>query len=148
VRFRLVFPSPRRDPVRFAAFWVIAMMALVVALIMLGDYRQAHAAEPPRCMALTVEAGQVKRVIDGDTYVLYTVGLTDEEHVRMLGGDAWELRDPLGPAARDSAALWLRRGAFTISSCRRDSFGRLLAWTVRNGDSLHVYLRERGLLKP
>jgi endonuclease YncB( thermonuclease family) len=121
-----------------AAIIVWALIALVVKL--------AHAA--PRCMALTVEAGQVKRVIDGDTYVLYTVGLTDEEHVRVLGGDAWELRDPLGPAARDSTSSWLHRGAFTISSCRRDSFGRLLAWTVRNGDSLHVYLRERGLLKP
>lgn len=123
----------------------ILLTAFMLALWVL--VARLWAAEPPaRCMALTVEAGQVKRVIDGDTYVLYTVGLTDEEHVRVLGVNTPELRTgATALAARDSSASWLARGPFTISGCRRDSFGRLLAWTVRNGDSLHVWLIERHL---
>ncbi|HEY0783013.1 MAG TPA: hypothetical protein VGE98_11185 [Thermoanaerobaculia bacterium] len=98
-----------------------------------------------RCMSLTVPAQQVARVIDGDTYTLYDLGLTNERHVRVLGVDAVELKTPRGPEARDSTASWLHRGAFQISACRDDSFGRMLAWTVRDGDSLHVRLVEWGL---
>lgn len=122
------------------------IIAAAITLALAALVARLWAAEPPaRCMALTVEAGQVKRVIDGDTYVLYTVGLTDEEHVRVLGVNAPELAAALGPTSRDSTRSWLARGPFTISGCRRDSFGRLLAWTVRNGDSLHVWLIERHL---
>lgn len=88
------------------------------------------------CLLLLLPVGQVQRVIDGDTFVLYTVAVPPEEHVRILGVNAYELRDSLGPAARAFTVEWLKRGPFTIHGCRRDSFGRLLAAVYRGTDTL------------
>lgn len=97
------------------------------------------------CLSLLLQPGAVKRVVDGDTFVLYAVGVTDEERVRVLGVDAAELREPLGPAARDFTAAWLRQGPFQADACRRDSFGRLLAVVTRGADTLAVDLVKAGL---
>lgn len=75
------------------------------------------------------EAGQVVRVVDGDTYDVLACGAV--QRVRLLGVDAPEPDQPFGRQAADSAAqllkpqrpVWLtRRGV--------DLYGRTLA-TVR-----------------
>ena len=88
------------------------------------------------CITMLVQPPQVKRVVDGDTFILYNVGVTDEERIRLLGVDAAELRDSLGPAARTFTEQWLVRGPFIISGCKRDSFGRILAEVTRGTDTL------------
>jgi micrococcal nuclease len=96
----------------------------------------AHAA----CLWLVLTPGHVQRVIDGDTFVLYSVGVPAEERVRVLGVNTPELRDTLGPAARAFAVEWLARGSFAVDACRRDSFGRLLAVVSRGSDTLATAL--------
>jgi endonuclease YncB( thermonuclease family) len=97
------------------------------------------------CLSLLIQPGQVKRVIDGDTFILYSVGVTDEERVRVLRVDAVELSDSLGPRARSFTQQWLARGPFTVNGCRRDSFGRILADVTRGTDTLSVQLVNAGL---
>jgi endonuclease YncB( thermonuclease family) len=88
------------------------------------------------CLIVLLAPGSVARVIDGDTFILYHVGVPPEERVRVLGVNAVELRDTLGPAARTFAIEWLGRGPFALSTCRRDSFGRLLGIVTRGADTL------------
>jgi endonuclease YncB( thermonuclease family) len=84
-------------------------------------------------------------VVDGDTFGVFNVGVTAEERVRLLGVDAAEIRDTLGPAAKGLTAEWLARGPFELHTCKRDSFGRLLAVVHRGTDTLAVRLVEAGL---
>lgn len=89
------------------------------------------------CSTLEIPPGQVKRVHDGDTFTLYSVGVTNEESVRVLGVNTPELGS--GPVA-DSATVftrrWLLAAPFTISVCQREKYGRLLAAVTRAGKSL------------
>jgi|GEM_PF-5445707 len=100
------------------------------------------------CLSLILQPQAVKRTIDGDTFVLYSVGLTDEERVRLLGVDAVELRDSLGPEAKAFTEQWLARGPFKIDGCKRDSFGRILAVVTRGTDTLATALIKAELGAP
>lgn len=100
------------------------------------------------CISLLIQPGQVKRVIDGDTFILYNVGITDEERIRLPKVDAAELSDSLGPAAKSFTQQWLARGPFNINGCKRDSFGRILAEVTRGTDTLSVQLVRAGLGVP
>lgn len=93
-----------------------------------------------QCLTLQVPSAQVSRVLDGDTFGLYAVGVPAEERVRVLGVDAAEIRDSLGPAARAYTVEWLSRGPFMLAACKRDSFGRLLGVVSRGVDTLAVDL--------
>lgn len=97
-----------------------------------ADQFHAALAPPEQCLEVTLPPAQVERTIDGDTFILYHVGVPPEERVRVLRVNAFELRDSLGPVARAFTVAWLARGPFTIRACKRDSFGRLLAivWRV------------------
>ncbi len=104
--------------------------------------------EMPGCWDLLIPPAQVARVLDGDTFDLYALGLTPLERVRLLGVDTAELGDSLGPAARDSTRAWLARGPFVLAGCRRDHFGRLLAAVTRGADTLAQDLIRWGLGRP
>lgn len=105
------------------------------------------------CIVLLLAPQMVQRTIDGDTLVVHHYGYgyrgLTEEHIRALGYDAPERGDSLYYAARDSLSMWLARGLFKTESCRRDNFGRVLAWitrpTDRGDDSLHVHMVRLGL---
>lgn len=102
------------------------------------------------CLGLLITPPQVARVLDGDTFALYAVGISTEEHVRVLGIDTPELKDSLVQPAREARTFtrqWLTRGSFTVYTCRRDSFGRLLAVVSRGGDTLAVALAHAHLAK-
>jgi len=89
------------------------------------------------CLTLEIPSAQVKRVHDGDTFTLYSVGFTNEEQVRVLGVNTPELGT--GPAADSATAFtrrWLAAGPFSISVCKREKYGRLLAAVTRNGKNL------------
>ncbi len=97
------------------------------------------------CLSITLEPSSVKRTVDGDTFILWHVGIPAEERVRVLGVDTPEIRDNLGLAAKGFTAEWLGRGPFTVYTCKRDSFGRLLAMVYRGSDTLAVSLVAAGL---
>lgn len=82
----------------------------------------------------------VIRVLDGDTFALYHVGVPAEERVRVLGVDAAELRDTLGAAAKAFTMGWIAAGPFKMETCKRDGFGRLLAVVTRGADTLALEL--------
>jgi endonuclease YncB( thermonuclease family) len=114
--------------------FVLAVTLAALALV------RAPAGSAAQCLSLTLPPQAVSRVVDGDTYDLHSVRVPPYERIRVLGVDAAERADSLYEAARDSTAAWLARGPFAIHTCARDSFGRLLAWTSRGVDSLHVHL--------
>lgn len=96
------------------------------------------------CLTLLIPPQQVSRVIDGDTFVLYHVGVPAEERVRLLEIDAPERGQPGFFEARNFTAHWLSLSHFTLQTCKRDSFGRLLATVTRNGVSLADALYAAG----
>lgn len=97
---------------------------------------------------MMVPVAQVSRVLDGDTFILYSVGVPPEERVRVLKVDAFEIRDSLGPAARDFTIRWIAQGPFLLDACKRDNFGRLLGQVSRRGDTLAKDLIAAGLGVP
>lgn len=98
------------------------------------------------CITAQVTPRYVIRTIDGDTFLMFAIGVPPEERVRVLAVDAPEIRDSLGPAARDFTSRWLADGPFTVQSCRRDTFGRLLAHVTRGTtDTLARDLINAGL---
>jgi endonuclease YncB( thermonuclease family) len=107
-------------------------LLLLLSLCPCPVKRDAHSS----CLRLTFAPGSVARVIDGDTWDQWNVGLSATERVRLLGVDAYELRDSLGPAARAYTMDWLNQGAYTVDGCKRDSFGRLLLAVTRGTDTL------------
>ena len=99
------------------------------------------------CLTLLIDPAHVRRVIDGDTFTLYHVGVLSEEKVRLLHVDTPERGQPGFATATEFTADWLMLGSFTLDTCRRDSFGRLLATATRNGKGLSEALLEAGLGK-
>lgn len=97
------------------------------------------------CLVVLLTPGYVQRTVDGDTFILYHIGVPAEERVRVLGVNAPELRDSLGPAAKAFTTEWLARGSFTLEACKRDSFGRLLALIYRGTDTLATDLIQANL---
>lgn len=116
------------------------LLCLVLALSSLGASRPA----PERCITVTVVQGAVKRVIDGDTFILYSVGVPAEERIRVLGVNSPEV----GRVGADSATAftkrWIAAGDFLIEACKRDSFGRLLALVTRGASNLATDLINAG----
>lgn len=84
------------------------------------------------CLILTLTPGHVRRVVDGDTWIAYHVGVPPEERIRVLGVDTPERGEPGYDEARLLTGAWLAVDTFTVRACRRDSFGRLLADVSRN----------------
>lgn len=97
------------------------------------------------CLTLVLTPPHVKRVVDGDTFIAYHVGVPPEERVRILEIDTPERGHPGFDAARSFTATWLAQGDFTLHACKRDSFGRLLATVTRDGASLADALYAAGL---
>jgi len=94
-------------------------------------------------LVLTVPPGQIARVIDGDTFVLYHVGIPPEEHVRLVGVDCPERTTDAGRAARALTEQWLRQGPFQLRTEGRDKYGRLVAdvWRPQAGTEEHLAQR-------
>lgn len=88
------------------------------------------------CLSIVLTPGHVQRTIDGDTFVLYHVGVPAREGVRVLEIDTPERGQPGFFEARDFTIGWLASGDFTMRACKRDSFGRYLAVVTRNDTSL------------
>jgi endonuclease YncB( thermonuclease family) len=103
-------------------------------------------------LILTLTPGHVARVINGDTFVLYHVGIPPEEHVQLLGVDCPEGTSEAAKAARAMTDRWLRLGVFQLRTHGRDKYGRLLAdvWRTRAGaeDHLAQGLVAQGLCQP
>lgn len=97
------------------------------------------------CLSLEIAPQHVKRTIDGDTFVLYHVGVPPEERIRVLAIDTPE-RGQFGfEAAKAFTTEWLATGPFSIYTCKRDSFGRYLAVVSRNESILADTLVSLGL---
>lgn len=97
------------------------------------------------CLTLLIPPQQVSRVIDGDTFILHHVGVPPEERVRILEIDTPERGQSGFFEARNFTAHWLSLSHFTLQTCKRDSFGRLLATVTRDGASLADALYNAGL---
>lgn len=97
------------------------------------------------CLALQLLPGHVLRVIDGDTFVLYHVGIPAEERVRVLGINTPERGRPGSVEATTFTRTWLAAGPWTLTACKRDSFGRLLGTATRGPDDLGAQLIGAGL---
>lgn len=98
------------------------------------------------CLTLQLTPDYVKRTIDGDTFVLYSIATPLDERVRVLGVDTPERgTGPLADSASAFTKRWLAAGPFSLEACTRDSFGRLLGRVSRNGRTLADTLIALGL---
>lgn len=127
---------------RYVVFIAVLLLLLFLSLFV----SQSRAG--PACLTLSVEPAHVKKVIDGDTLVLYHLGVPTEERVRVLGIDTPERGQPGYREAAQFTANWLNVGPFDLVACKRDSFGRLLADLSRDGVSLGDELVKVGLAVP
>jgi micrococcal nuclease len=100
------------------------------------------------CLTAQLTPGHVLRTIDGDTFALYHVGTPPEERVRVLGVNTPERGQPNAAEATAFTRAWLAKGPFTLTACKRDSFGRLLGTVERDGGSLSRALIDAGLAVP
>lgn len=112
----------------------IALLGLIAALGMGGMVALAGMPQQQACLETTIVPEHVKRTIDGDTFILYHVGVPPEERIRVLGVDTPERGQPGADSATAFTRAWVKASDFIIRACRRDSFGRLLA-TVKRGTS-------------
>ncbi len=99
------------------------------------------------CLTIGLTPDHVKRVIDGDTFVVFAFDVPAEERVRVLDVDTPERHEPGFYAAATFTLDWLNRGPFSLTTCAKDSFGRRLATVTRNESSLAQSLKEAGLGK-
>lgn len=97
------------------------------------------------CLSFILQPGHVKRVVDGDTFVLFSVGVNGQEFVRILGIDTPERGQPLAAEATAFTKAWLAKGPSELVACKRDDFGRLLGGVTRGAESLSGALAEHGL---
>ena len=95
-------------------------------------------------------SGSLVRTVDGDSFVARLSiwqNLEAIERVRVLEIDTPENKKPT-VAEADKARLfthqWLSQGTFTVESCARDSFGRVLGKVLRGKESLADKLLESG----
>lgn len=101
-------------------------------------------------------------VHDGDTFDLrvdrgrITHGILDDPTwtVRLFGIDCWELKQPMGPAARDFTLLQLQHGQIVVQTIHPDlrppaleKYGRVLARVFVGDDDLADLLRSAGFEK-
>ena len=115
-----------------------AVLATLAALVAVAG---CSAGSPPT----EPGAGQVVRVVDGDTLDVALAGV--EERVRLIGIDTPETSDPRSPvecfgeeASRHLAALVPPGTAVRLERDveARDRYGRLLAYLHRASDGLFV----------
>ena len=97
------------------------------------------------CLTMLVLPGHVKRILDGDTFALYSVGVINEERVRLLGVDTPEKHQPNYFQSMAFTKTWLGHGTSTLTACKRDSFGRLLGTVTRGTEDLGKQLIAAGL---
>ena len=99
------------------------------------------------CLTMLLLPEGVKRVIDGDTFALFHVGVPNEERVRLLGVNTDEKHQPNYFQAMAFTKTWLAQGPSTLTACKRDSFGRLLGTLVRGQEDLGQQLIAVGLAR-
>ena len=92
-------------------------------------------------------------VHDGDTFTIDARvwhGMTIRERVRVLDIDTPELTGAdkeRGRLAQAFTERWLLQGPFSVYTCRRDAFGRLLGVVSRPDSVLAADLKEAGHTK-
>jgi micrococcal nuclease len=136
-------------PVRRSLPWVL----VVVLAAGYGYSRSGGGADPPRAGAMG--AGQVVKVVDGDTIRVRTAAGT--ERVRLIGIDTPETVKPdtavqcFGRAASaETHRLLDGRSVRLVQDAEaRDRYGRLLAYVYRRPDGLFVNaeLARRGFAR-
>ena len=97
------------------------------------------------CLTMLLLPEGVKKTIDGDTFVMFHVGVPNEERVRLLGVDTPEKHQPNYFQAMAFTRTWLAQGPSTLTTCKRDGFGRLLGTVTRGTEDLGERLIAAGL---
>jgi micrococcal nuclease len=86
---------------------------------------------------------RVERVIDGDTFVIET-----GERVRMIGIDAPEVSDILGPHSTQRLKELIERKHVQLVtdgiSSDRDRYGRLLRYVELDGEDINLRMVQEG----
>lgn len=124
------------------------MVRIAVLPLLFLSLFVSHSRAGVACLTLSIEPEHVKRIVDGDTFTLYTVDVRTEEFVRVIPIDTPERGQPGYREAAQFTADWLKVGRFDMTACKRDSFGRLLADLSRDGVHLGDELVKAGLAVP
>lgn len=132
-------------------FPLLAVLALLVSSTVAWKLRSYEsrpgkiAQETPAANATEIleEEAVVKRVIDGDTIVT-----EKDEHIRLLGVNAPELKDPDGAPAKRFLEEKILGETVTLKfdkKDRRDVYGRKLAYVFKGNYFVNKELVQQGL---
>ena len=88
-------------------------------------------------------AGQVVRIVDGDTIVLATDGA--RHRVRLAGIDAPERNQPWGDASTRELRRQIAGQEVVVEWSKKDRWKRLIGVIRLDGEDINLLLVERGL---
>ena len=88
-------------------------------------------------------AGQVVRIVDGDTLVVETAG--HRQKVRLAGIDAPERNQPWGEASTRELRRQLAGRAVIVEWHKKDRWGRLIGVVRLNDNDMNLHQVDRGL---
>jgi len=88
--------------------------------------------------------GIVTHVSDGDTVWVQPLQGGEAYKVRLLGIDAPEICQPWGPQSRAALHAALQGQVVEVRARTRDSYGRLLAQLIRQGNDVGAWMVGQG----
>jgi micrococcal nuclease len=97
---------------------------------------------------VTVPPQAVLKVIDGDTFRLFTFSYGSGIDIRVQNIDTPERKDPGYEEAKTFTSDWLMQGPFLVHTCGKQSITRIVAIVERNGQTLADALLLSGHQKP
>jgi endonuclease YncB( thermonuclease family) len=89
-------------------------------------------------------SGEVLRVKDGDSLVLYRPDVKRTSEIRLAGIDAPELAQPWGLQARSALRRKVERRAVRVEITDRDRYGRLVARVWVGPTYVNAYMTQFG----
>ena len=88
-------------------------------------------------------AGNIVRVVDGDTVVLEAAG--HRHRVRLAGIDAPERNQPWGETSTRELRRQVAGRAVVVDWYKKDRWGRLIGVVQLAGDDVNLHMIDRGL---
>ena len=129
-----------------AAIVAVLLVILFMLLIVAGARAYAGA-----CLTIDVPPQAVIGVKDGDTFTVFNLLPPGSVSIRVEGVNTPEISrkkgvpdEPGAQEAKQFTAAWLGKGKFSLSTCGKHTFERIVGVVSRNGETLADALRTAG----
>ena len=146
----------QRKPIKPWQNWVsinLAIMVLltigVIGLLIIAALVPlvVHAEELPACAsikAVRVEPQAIVKVVDGDTFHVFTFDVPNVVKIRVMDAETPERGEEGFEEAKEFTREWLHRGPFRAVTCGQQTFDRIVYMITRDGETLADALKAAG----